>query len=148
VPKLRAGSFFMDWLLTHRRRVEQALVTVVATAHPLGVSTRRVERLAEQLGVKSLSCSQASEMARHLDAHVAAFRERPLGFDSPKGALFAQVRALVPASFVGQGTCVLRTDQPCAGQQGPSWHGRRTSLACSPRSSRLRPSALTAGQLM
>jgi len=78
VPKLRAGSFFPDWLLTHRRRAEQALVTVVATAYLLGVSTRRVERLAEQLGVKSLSRSQVSEMASHLDAQVSAFRQRPL----------------------------------------------------------------------
>src|SRR3954452_12236362 len=78
VPKLRAGSFYPDWLLTHRRRAEQALVTVVATAYLLGVSTRRVERLAEQLGVNSLSRSQVSEMAAHLDAQVAAFRERPL----------------------------------------------------------------------
>ena len=78
MPKLRQGSFFPDWLLTHRRRAEQALVTVVATAYLLGVSTRRVERLAEQLGVKSLSRSQVSEMARHLDAQVSAFRSRPL----------------------------------------------------------------------
>jgi transposase-like protein len=78
IPKLRQGSFFPDWLLSHRRRAEQALVTVVATAYLLGVSTRRVERLAEQLGVKSLSRSQVSEMAAHLDAQVAAFRERPL----------------------------------------------------------------------
>jgi transposase-like protein len=78
IPKLRQGSFFPDWLLTHRRRAEQALVTVVATAYLLGVSTRRVERLAEQLGVKSLSRSQVSEMAAHLDAQVAAFRSRPL----------------------------------------------------------------------
>jgi putative transposase len=78
VPKLRQGSFFPDWLLTHRRRAEQALVTVVATAYLLGVSTRRVERLAEQLGVKSLSRSQVSEMAAHLDTQVSAFRERPL----------------------------------------------------------------------
>ena len=78
VPKLRQGSYFPDWLLTHRRRAEQALVTVVATAYLLGVSTRRVEKLAEQLGVKSLSRSQVSEMATHLDGQVAAFRERPL----------------------------------------------------------------------
>jgi len=78
IPKLREGSFFPDWLLVHRRRAEQALVTVVATAYLLGVSTRRVERLAAQLGVKSLSRSQVSEMATHLDAQVAAFRERPL----------------------------------------------------------------------
>ncbi len=78
VPKLREGSYFPDWLLTHRRRAEQALVTVVATAYLLGVSTRRVERLAEQLGVKSLSRSQVSDMATHLDAQVTAFRQRPL----------------------------------------------------------------------
>jgi len=78
VPKLRHGTYFPDWLLTHRRRAEQALVTVVATAYLLGVSTRRVEKLADQLGIKSLSRSQVSEMATHLDAQVTAFRERPL----------------------------------------------------------------------
>jgi putative transposase len=78
IPKLRSGSYFPDWLLQHRRRAEQALVTVVATSYLLGVSTRRVEKLADQLGVKSLSKSQVSEMAAHLDAQVKAFRERPL----------------------------------------------------------------------
>jgi transposase-like protein len=58
-----------------RRRAERALVTVVATAYLLGVSTHRVERLADQLGVKSLSRSQVSEMATHLDAQVTAFRQ-------------------------------------------------------------------------
>ena len=78
VPKLRSGSYFPDWLLTHRRRAEQALVSVVATSYLLGVSTRRVEKLVEQLGVKQLSKSQVSEMATHLDAQVEAFRTRPL----------------------------------------------------------------------
>jgi putative transposase len=78
IPKLRQGSYFPDWLLEHRRRAEQALVTVVATSYLLGVSTRRVEKLAEQLGVTRLSKSQVSEMASHLDAQVEAFRSRPL----------------------------------------------------------------------
>lgn len=65
-PEAAGGSFFPDWPLTHRRRAEQALVTVMATAYLLDVSTRRVERLAEQLGVKSLSRSQVSELAAHL----------------------------------------------------------------------------------
>jgi transposase-like protein len=78
IPKLRTGSYFPDWLLQHRRRAEQALVSVVATSYLLGVSTRRVEKLVEQLGVKQLSKSQVSEMARHLDAQVEAFRNRPL----------------------------------------------------------------------
>jgi transposase-like protein len=78
VPKLRQGTYFPDWLLQHRRRAGQALVTVVATSYLLGVSTRRVEKLAEQLGVTRLSKSQVSEMAAHLDIQVEAFRSRPL----------------------------------------------------------------------
>lgn len=78
IPKLRSGSYFPDWLLAHRRRAEQALVSVVATSYLLGVSTRRVEKLVEQLGVAQLSKSQVSEMATHLDAQVEAFRNRPL----------------------------------------------------------------------
>src|ERR687886_295213 len=78
IPKLCSGSYFPDWLLTHRRRAEQALVSVVATSYLLGVSTRRVEKLVEQLGVASLSKAQVSEMASYLDAQVEAFRNRPL----------------------------------------------------------------------
>src|SRR5437762_4185518 len=78
IPKLRSGSYFPDWLLQHRRRAEQALVSVVATSYLLGVSTRRVEKLVEQLGVASLSKAQVSEMAGYLDAQVEAFRNRPL----------------------------------------------------------------------
>ncbi|MDX2675119.1 IS256 family transposase [Streptomyces sp. NY05-11A] len=78
VPKLRQGSYFPHWLLERRRRAEQALISVVATAYLLGVSTRRVEKLAESLGVTQLSKSQVSAMAKHLDEQVAAFRDRPL----------------------------------------------------------------------
>jgi putative transposase len=78
IPKLREGSYFPGWLLEPRRRAEQALVSVVATSYLLGVSTRRVEKLVEQLGVTRLSKSQVSEMAKHLDEQVAAFRTRPL----------------------------------------------------------------------
>jgi transposase-like protein len=78
IPKLRQGSYFPDWLLQHRRRAEQALVSVVATSYLLGVSTRRVEKLVEQLGVAQLSKSQVSEMAGYLDAQVEAFGNRPL----------------------------------------------------------------------
>lgn len=78
VPKLRTGSYFPDWLLEYRRRAEQALVTVVATSYLLGVSTRRVEKPAEQLGVNRLSKSQVSQIAQTLDTQVEAFRSRPL----------------------------------------------------------------------
>src|SRR4051794_17875395 len=78
IPKLRQGSYFPDWLLQHRRRAEQALVSVVATSYLLGVSTRRGENVAEQLGARQLAKSQASGMAQHLGAQVEAFPNRPL----------------------------------------------------------------------
>ncbi|GGO26703.1 hypothetical protein GCM10011574_59470 [Microbispora bryophytorum] len=64
IPKLRQGSYFPVWLLERRRRAEQALVSVVATSYLLGVSTRRVDKLVEQLGIGGISKSQVSQMAR------------------------------------------------------------------------------------
>jgi len=78
IPKLRSGSYFPDWLLERRKRAEAALVSVVATCYLLGVSTRRMEKLVESLGITRLSKSQVSVMAADLDAQVEAFRTRPL----------------------------------------------------------------------
>ena len=78
IPKLRSGSYFPDWLLERRKRAEAALISVVATSYLLGVSTRRMDKLVESLGITSLSKSQVSRMARDLDEAVAAFRSRPL----------------------------------------------------------------------
>jgi len=78
VPKLREGSYFPDWLLQARRRAEQAFVSVIADAYLAGVSTRRVEKLVQQLGVERMSKSQVSRLAKSLDQIVEDFRTRPL----------------------------------------------------------------------
>jgi transposase-like protein len=78
VPKLREGSYFPDWLLQPRRRAEQAFVAVIADAYLAGVSTRRVEKLVQQLGVERMSRSQVSRLAKSLDQIVEDFRTRPL----------------------------------------------------------------------
>ena len=78
VPKLREGSYFPDWLLQPRRRAEQAFVSVIADAYLAGVSTRRVEKLVQQLGVERMSKSQVSRLAQSLDQIVEDFRTRPL----------------------------------------------------------------------
>ena len=77
IPKLRHGSYFPAFL-EHRSRAERALASVVATSYLLGVSTRRVEKLAASLGVVGLSKSQVSAMAGELDELVDGFRNRPL----------------------------------------------------------------------
>jgi putative transposase len=83
IPRLRQGSYFPEWLLERRKRAESALVSVVATCYLLGVSTRRMDKLVQTLGIASLSKSQVSRMAAELDSQVAAFRTRPLGEAGP-----------------------------------------------------------------
>jgi putative transposase len=78
IPRLRQGTYFPKWLLERRRRAEAALTSVVATCYLLGVSTRRMEKLVQSLGITSLSRSQVSEMAKDLDEVVEDFRTRPL----------------------------------------------------------------------
>jgi putative transposase len=77
IPKLRSGSGYFPSFLEPRRRAEQALVAVVQEAYVNGVSTRKVDRVVEQLGVR-MSKDQVSDLCRRLDEHVQAFRERPL----------------------------------------------------------------------
>jgi len=77
VPELREGSYFPDWLLERRRRTERALTSVVATCYLLGVSTRRMDKLVQSLGITGLSNSQVSVMAIDLNGQVEQFRTRP-----------------------------------------------------------------------
>jgi putative transposase len=90
IPRLRQGSYLPSFL-EPRRRAEQALVAVVQEAHVNGVSTRRVDRLVEQLGVTGLSKDQVSRLCRGLDEQVRVFRERPLEGRSPYLWLDAKV---------------------------------------------------------
>lgn len=78
IPKLRQGTYFPDSLLEPRRRSEKALLNVIAESYVLGVSTRKVERLVQQLGIDGISKSQVSEIAKQLDTLVNDFRNRPL----------------------------------------------------------------------
>jgi len=78
LPKLREGSYFPDWLLTPRKRSEQALTAVIADMYLAGVSTRRVDKLVRTLGIEGISKSSVSRLAASLDEIVEAFRSRPL----------------------------------------------------------------------
>jgi putative transposase len=64
---------------------------VVETCYLLGVSTRRMEKLVESLGITSLSRSQVSVMARDLDAQVEAFRARRWNASDSLGTSLALV---------------------------------------------------------
>lgn len=62
IPKLRSGPAYMPSFLEARKRSEQAPLSVVMEAHVNGVSTRKVERLVEQMGVDGISRSTVSRI--------------------------------------------------------------------------------------
>ena len=78
IPKKRQGPAYFPSFLEPRRRSEQAIVAVVMEAYVNGVSTRKVDRLVEQLGIGGMTKDRVSAICRTLDEHVDAFRTRPL----------------------------------------------------------------------
>lgn len=94
IPKLRQGAYFPEWLLERRKRAERALTSVVATCYLLGVSTRRMDKLVQSLGITGLSKSQVSDMAKDLDDHIEQFRTRSLTHAGPFTFLAADALVL------------------------------------------------------
>ena len=78
IPRKRSGEAYFPSFLEPRRRSEQAIVAVVMEAYVNGVSTRRVERIVEQLGIGGMTKDRVSALCRALDVQVDAFRNRPL----------------------------------------------------------------------
>jgi hypothetical protein len=78
IPRKRSGEAYFPSFLEPRRRCEQAIVAVVMEAYVNGVSTRKVDRLVEQLGIGGMTKDRVSALCRALDAQVEAFRTRPL----------------------------------------------------------------------
>ena len=136
IPKLRAGTYFPDWLLERRKRAESALITVVADCYLAGVSTRRMDKLVKTLGIHSLSKSQVSRMAVELDEHVEQFRHRPLDEAGPftfvaADALTMKVReggrvissvVMVATGVNGDGRREVLGMQVATSETGPAWN--------------------------
>lgn len=78
VPKLREGGYVPSFI-EHRKRSEQALISVIQEAVVQGVSTRKIEAVLEQFGIAGVSAGQVSQLCGALDDKVRQFRERPLG---------------------------------------------------------------------
>ncbi|WP_353661857.1 IS256 family transposase [Hydrogenimonas sp. SS33] len=94
VPKIRKGGY-VPFFITERRRSEQALMALVQEAYVNGVSTRKIERLAKELGIENISASQVSQINKGLDEQVEAFRNRPLRKEYPfvwVDALYEKIR--------------------------------------------------------
>jgi len=94
VPKIRKGGY-IPFFITQKRRSEQALISMIKEAYVNGVSTRKIERLAKELGIEGISASQVSQINQGLDDQVQEFRNRALQEEYPfvwVDALYEKVR--------------------------------------------------------
>jgi transposase-like protein len=135
IPKLRTETYFPEWLLERRKRAERALTSVVATCYLLGVSTRRMDKLVQSLGITTLSKSQVSQMAKDLDAHVEQFRTRSLAEAGPftfvaadalvlkvrEGGRVVPVHALVATGVNADGHREVLGIQVTSSEDGAGW---------------------------
>ena len=94
VPRHRNGNFSTS-MFERYQRSEQALMLSMIEMVINGVSTRKVEKITEELCGKSFSKSMVSELCKNLDPVVEAFRNRPLDVDYPfvmVDAMYIKVR--------------------------------------------------------
>jgi putative transposase len=78
IPKVREGGYVPSFI-EHRKRSEQALISVIQEAVVQGVSTRKIETVLAEFGIAGVSAGQVSQLCTALDEKVRQFRERPLG---------------------------------------------------------------------
>jgi transposase-like protein len=78
VPQVRDSSFYPQ-ALEKGLRSERALKLALAEMYVQGVSTRRVAAITKKLIGTEVTSVQVSRAVAELDAHLQAWRERPLG---------------------------------------------------------------------
>jgi len=120
VPRDRDGRFSTA-LFERYQRAEKALVSALAEMYVMGVSTRKVTAITEELCGHSFSASTISEINQSLDAALARFAQRRLTEPYPYLILDARYEK-VRLDGVIQSQAVLVA-------LGINWDGRREVLA-------------------
>ena len=112
IPQVRGLSFYPQ-SLEKGCRSEKALKLAVAEMYVMGVSTRKVTEITEQLCGTEISASQVSRVASLLDEELEKFRSRPLGGEYPFVYLDAHYEKVrVDGRVQEQEKCEL-DEQPC-----------------------------------
>lgn len=94
IPKPRKGGYVPSFL-ERGKRSEKALASVVMEAFICGVSTRKMEKVAQAFGVKDMSAAQVSRLCEELDEKAEKFLDRGLKDRYPYlfiDALYEKVR--------------------------------------------------------
>ena len=124
VPKVRRGGY-VPFFVNAYKRSEAALVSLIQEAYVNGVSTRKMDRLAQKLGIEGISKSQVSDITKGLQSQVDAFRNRSLASHQYPvlwvDALYEDVR--IDSHVVSEAIIIV-----C----GVDEHGKRDILAVEP----------------
>ena len=88
IPRLREGSYYPSFLEPHCR-LHASLCEIVMEAYQQGISTRKIDDLAQALGMDGISKSSASRMIAALENDIQTFCSRPLGV---RGYVFMDAR--------------------------------------------------------
>ena len=96
VPKFRDGTFSTDLFRSYQRS-EKALLLSLMEMVVQGVSTRKVEKVFSKFGLKNISASEVSRIAKKLDKLVKDFLNRP-------------IEGSIPYIFVDASYFKVRTD--------------------------------------
>lgn len=78
IPKLRSGSYYPEDLLMRWSRTDRAVIAAVSEMVTNGVSTRKVQKVAESMGIDKMSASQVSRICSSLDEVVSELKDRDL----------------------------------------------------------------------
>lgn len=113
IPKLREGSYFPEDVVSRWSRTDTALASAICDMWVSGVSTRKVEAVAAEMGVESMSRSRVSRLCASLDAEVAEMRSADL---SGEGWPYLWLDATyVPCREAGAArSCALVTAVACS----------------------------------
>ena len=78
IPQVRSGEPYHPSMFARWQRSERALLVACSEMYFMGVSTRRVGRVLEEMSGFSLSAATVSRVAAELDEQLTEFRERRL----------------------------------------------------------------------
>ena len=109
VPPKRDGSSYFPSFLEPRRPCEQAIVACVMEAYVNGVSTRKVDRLVEQLGIHGMSKDRVSGCAvssTSVSMRFATARSR--ASTRMSGSMPSTSRSETEAMSAAKRSCCLR----------------------------------------
>lgn len=107
VPRDREGTF-QTAVFERYQRNEKALVLSLMEMYLMGVSTRKVSQITEQLCGTSFSASMVSSLSENLDAEIETWRRRPIEGEYPYlfvDALYEKVR--YDGKVVSMAVCVV-----------------------------------------